>query len=56
MEGFKLKILAELSIGKYSKKQFGDIYGVNRTTINEWIKRYYRKDLMNTKSWKTKTK
>lgn len=48
-EGFKLKILAELSTGKYSKKQLGDIYGVNRTTINEWIKRYNRKDLMNTR-------
>jgi transposase-like protein len=48
-EGFKLKILAELSTGKYSKKQLGDIYGVNRTTINEWIKRYDRKDLMNTR-------
>lgn len=48
-EGFKLKILAELSTGKYSKKQLSDIYGVNRTTINEWIKRYNRKDLMNTR-------
>jgi transposase-like protein len=48
-EGFKLKILAELSTGKYSKKQLGDIYGVNRTTINEWIRRYDRKDLMNTR-------
>ncbi|QGY47854.1 transposase [Maribellus comscasis] len=48
-EGFKLKILAELSTGKYSKRELGDIYGVNRTTINEWIKKYNRKDLMNTR-------
>ena len=48
-EGFKLKILAELSIGKYSKRELGDIYGVNRTTINEWVKKYNRKDLMNTR-------
>lgn len=48
-EGFKLKILAELSTGKYSKKKLGEIYGMNRTTINEWIKKYNRKDLMNTR-------
>lgn len=48
-EGFKLKILAELSTGNYSKKQLGAIYGINRTTINEWIKKYDRKDLMNTR-------
>jgi len=48
-EGFKLKILAELSTGNYSKRQLGMIYGINRTTINEWIKKYDRKDLMNTR-------
>jgi transposase-like protein len=48
-EGFKLKILAELSTGNYSKKQLGTIYGINRTTINEWITKYDRKDLMNTR-------
>jgi transposase-like protein len=48
-EGFKLKILAELSKGKFSKKKLGEIYGINRTTINEWIKKYNRKDLMNTR-------
>ena len=48
-EGFKLKILAELSTGKYTKKKLGDIYGINRSTINEWIKKYDRKDLMNTR-------
>ncbi len=48
-EGFKLKILAELSTGKYTKRQLGNIYGINRTTINEWIKKYDRTDLMNTR-------
>jgi len=48
-EGFKLKILTELSTGKYSKKQLGSIYGIDRSTINEWIKKYDRKDLMNTR-------
>ena len=48
-EGFKLKILSELSTGKYSKKKLGEIYGINRTTINEWIKKYNRTDLMNTR-------
>ena len=48
-EGFKLKILAELSTGKYSKRELGKTYGINRNTINVWIKKYDRKDLMNTR-------
>lgn len=48
-EGFKLKILTELSTGKYSKRELGSIYGIDRSTINEWIKKYDRKDLMNTR-------
>jgi transposase-like protein len=48
-EGFKLKILAELSSGKYSKRQLSNIYGLRSSTINEWIKKYDRKDLMNTR-------
>ena len=48
-EGFKLKILTELSTGKYSKKQLATIYGLDRSTINDWIKKYDRKDLMNTR-------
>jgi transposase-like protein len=48
-EGFKLKVLAELSTGNYTKRQLGAIYGINRTTINEWIKKYDRQDLMNTR-------
>jgi transposase-like protein len=48
-EGFKLKILSELSSGKYSKRQLSTIYGLRSSTINEWIKKYDRKDLMNTR-------
>lgn len=48
-ESFKLKILAELSTGKYSKRQLARIYGLQSSTINEWIKKYDRKDLMNTR-------
>lgn len=48
-EAFKLKILTELSSGKYTKRELGRIYGINHSTINEWIKKYDRKDLMNTR-------
>ena len=48
-EPFKLKILAELSTGKYNKYQLGKLYGIACSTINDWIKKYDRKDLMNTR-------
>ena len=48
-ESFKLKILTELSQGNYTKNKLGKIYGINPTTINQWIKKYDRKDLMNTR-------
>ncbi len=48
-EPFKLKILAELSTGKYTKSELGKRYSIAPTTINEWIKKYERKDLMNTR-------
>jgi transposase len=48
-ESFKLKVLAELSKGNHSKRQIGLIYGVQSSTINEWIRKYDRKDLMNTR-------
>lgn len=47
-EGFKLKILTELSTGKYSKSELSRIYGLRTSTINNWIKKYERSDLMNT--------
>jgi len=48
-EPFKLKILAELSTGKYTKNQLGKLYAIAPTTINEWIRKYERNDLMNTR-------
>jgi transposase-like protein len=48
-EPFKLKILAELSTGKYAKSELGKLYSIGPTTVNEWIRKHERKDLMNTK-------
>ncbi len=48
-ESFKLKILAELSTGKYTKTQLGKLYNVAPSTMNVWIQKYERKDLMNTR-------
>tara|TARA_B100000768_G_C11178186_1_gene331775 strand:+ start:226 stop:597 length:372 start_codon:yes stop_codon:yes gene_type:complete len=48
-EPFKLKILDELTTGKLNKSQLGKAYGINPTTINECIRKYNRKDLMNTR-------
>jgi len=48
-ESFKLKVLAELAKGNHSKRQIALTYGVQSSTINVWIKKYDRKDLMNTR-------
>ena len=48
-EGYKLKVLAELSTGKYDKTELSKLYGINRTRLNKWIQKYDRKDLMNTR-------
>ena len=48
-EPSKLKILDVLTTGKLNKSQLGKAYGINPTTINEWIRKYNRKDLMNTR-------
>lgn len=48
-EPFKLKILDEITTGKLNKNQLGKLYGIALTTINEWIRKYERKDLMNTR-------
>ena len=48
-ESFKLKVLNELSKGQCSKAQLAKLYGINSSTINEWIRKYDRKDLMNTR-------
>ncbi len=48
-EGFKLKVLTELSTGMYSKRELSRRYGLENSTINVWIKKYDRQDLMNTR-------
>ena len=48
-EPFKLKILHELSKGKHTKSELCKLYSIAPTTVNEWIKKYNRKDLMNTR-------
>ena len=48
-ESFKLKILDELTTGKLNKYQLGKAYGIAPTTIDEWVRKYNRKDLMNTR-------
>ena len=48
-EGYKLKVLAELTTGKYNKTELSKIYGINRTTLNSWIDQYGRKDIKNTR-------
>ena len=48
-EPFKLKILAELTIGKHTKSELCKLYSIAPTTVNVWIKKYNRKDLMNTR-------
>ena len=48
-EPFKLKILAELTTGKHTKSELCKLYSIAPTTVNEWIKKYNRKDLMNTR-------
>jgi transposase-like protein len=48
-EGFKLKMLNELSTGKYTKREMFRMYGINSSTLNDWIRKYERLDLMNTR-------
>jgi transposase-like protein len=46
-ESFKLKILSELSGGKYTKRELSRLYNIGYTTINDWVRKYKRQDLMN---------
>jgi len=48
-ESFKLKLLGELSSGKYTKRELSRIYGVGASTITDWIHKYKREDLLNTR-------
>ena len=46
-ESFKLKVLSELSDGKYNKNELVRLYGINHCSLNLWIKKYRRFDLLN---------
>ena len=48
-EPFKLKILSELSPEKYFMYELVKLYGMAPSTINEWIRKYECKDLMDTR-------
>ena len=48
-ESFKLKVFAELTKGNPSKRQIALTYGIQSSARNVWIKKYDRKDLMNTR-------
>jgi transposase len=48
-ESFKLKVLAELTKGNHSRGQIAWPYGIQSSTINVWVKKYDRKDLINTR-------
>ena len=44
-ESIKLKLLSELSEGKYNKRELSKLYNVHTSTITDWIHKYGRKDL-----------
>ena len=46
-ESVKLKVLSELSEGKYTKHELSRMYNVCPSTITDWIHKYKRKDLLN---------
>lgn len=46
-ESFKLKILSELSDGKYTKNEIRRVYGVSLGGLDHWIKKYRRFELLN---------
>jgi transposase-like protein len=46
-ESVKLKVLSELSEGKYTKRELSRLYHVGPSTITDWIHKYGRKDLLN---------
>ena len=46
-ESVKLKVLSELSEGKYTKHELSRMYNVCPSTITDWIHKYKRQDLLN---------
>ena len=48
-ESLKMKVLQELSQGKYSKTELRRVYGLGAGTIYAWIKKYNKLALYNQK-------
>ncbi len=46
-ESFKLKVLSELACGKYTKNEIRRVYGISLGSLDSWIKKYRRFDLLN---------
>jgi transposase-like protein len=46
-ESIKLKLLSELSEGKFNKRELSQMYNVHVSTIGDWIHKYGRQDLLN---------
>lgn len=46
-ESFKLKVLQEISSGKYTKGELKRVYDLSSGTVYYWIKKYSRFDLLN---------
>jgi transposase-like protein len=52
-EPFKLKILAELSTGKYTKSELGKLYSIAPTTVKQMLVLFFINLFKNTslKNW-----
>ena len=46
-ESFKLKVLSELSSGKFTKNEIQRLYEISPGALLKWIKKYGRFDLLN---------
>ena len=46
-EVFKQKVLQEITDGKYSKREASRVYGMSNGSVNNWIKKSNRLDLLN---------
>ena len=46
-ENFKLKVLSEIESGRYNKKEATRVYGFSDATLQNWIRRYSKFELLN---------
>lgn len=46
-ESFKLKVLHELSQGKFTKNEIYRVYDISPSSLDTWIRKYGRLDLFN---------